>query len=118
KDTSDQTTSNLNQSVATLAADAAAIQTAELRLGYTEIRASFAGRLGKSLVHEGALINAAGTQLNTLVELDPIYATFNPSETELAAITKSRSKGPISVDVQPAHDAEQRFSGVLTFLDN
>jgi multidrug efflux system membrane fusion protein len=94
KDTFDQTTSNLNQSEATLAVDAAAIQTAELKLGYAEIRASFAGRLGKSLVHEGALINATGTQLNTLVELDPIYATFNPSETELAAITKSRSKGP------------------------
>ena len=59
-----------------------------------------------------------GTQLNTLVQLDPIYATFNPSETELATITKSRSKGPVSVDVQPAHDAEERFSGALTFLDN
>jgi membrane fusion protein, multidrug efflux system len=118
KDTFDQATSNLRQSVATLAVDAAAVQTAELRLGYTEIRAPFAGRLSKSLVHEGALINATGTQFNTLVQLDPIYATFNPSETELAAITKSRSKGPISVDVQPADDAQQRFSGTLTFLDN
>jgi membrane fusion protein, multidrug efflux system len=59
-DTLDQTTSNFRQSVATLAADAAAIQTAELKLGYTEIRAPFVGRLGKSLVHEGATINAAG----------------------------------------------------------
>jgi multidrug efflux system membrane fusion protein len=118
KDTFDQTTSNLNQSEATLAADAAATQTAELKLGYTEIRASFAGRLGKSQVHEGALINAAGTQLNTLVELDPIYATFNPSEVELAAITKSRSKGPVPVEVQVANDPEQRFSGTLSFLDN
>ncbi|MGA8194407.1 MAG: efflux RND transporter periplasmic adaptor subunit, partial [Acetobacteraceae bacterium] len=88
-DTLDQTTSNFRQSEATLAADAAAMQTAELKLGYTEIRAPFAGRLGKSLVHEGALINAAGTQFNTLVELDPIYVTFNPSQTELAAIVKS-----------------------------
>jgi membrane fusion protein, multidrug efflux system len=118
KDTFDQTTSNFRQSLATLAADAAAIQTAELKRGYTEIRAPFAGRLSKSLVHEGALINATGTQFNTLVQLDPIYATFNPSETELAAITKSRSKGPVSVDVQPADDAEQRFNGTLTFLDN
>jgi multidrug efflux system membrane fusion protein len=118
KDTSDQTTSNLNQSEATLAADAAAIQTAELKLGYTEIRASFSGRLGKSLVHEGALINATGTQLNTLVELDPIYATFNPSESELAAITKSRSKGQVPVEVQVANDPDQRFSGTLSFLDN
>ena len=113
KDTSDQTTSNLNQSEATLAADAAAIQTAELKLGYTEIRAPFPGRIGKSLVHEGALINATGTQLNTLVELDPIYATFNPSESELAAIVKSRSKGPVPAEVQVANDPDQRFSGTL-----
>ena len=118
KDTFDQTTSNFHQSQATLAADAAAIQTAQLKLGYTEIRAPFDGRLGKSLVHEGALINAAGTQFNTLVELDPIYATFNPSETELAAITKARLKGPIPVDVQTSDGAQPKFSGTLSFLDN
>jgi multidrug efflux system membrane fusion protein len=118
KDTFDQTTSNFYQSEATLAADAAAIQTAGLKLGYTEIRAPFAGRLGKSLVHEGALIAAIGTQFNTLVELDPIYATFNPSETELAAITKSRLKGPTPVEVQASDDTQQRFSGTLSFLDN
>ena len=117
KDTFDQTTSKFHQSEATLAADAAAIQTAELKLGYTEIRAPFAGRLGKSLVHEGTLINAAGTQFNTLVELDPIYATFNPSETELAAIMRARSKGPLPVDVQASDDAQQ-FSGAVSFLDN
>ena len=118
KDTFDQTTSNFHQSEATLAADAAAIQTAQLKLGYTEIRAPFDGRLGKSLVHEGALINAAGTQFNTLVELDPIYATFNPSETELAAITKARLQGSIPVDVQTSDDAQPKFSGTLSFLDN
>jgi membrane fusion protein, multidrug efflux system len=118
KDTFDQTTSNFRQSIATLAADTAATQTAELKLGYTEIRAPFAGRLSRSLVHEGALINATGTQFNTLVQLDPIYATFNPSETELVAITKSRSKGTIPVDVQASGDAAQQFNGTLTFLDN
>ena len=118
KDTFDQTTSNFHQSEATLAADAAAIQTAQLKLGYTEIRAPFDGRLGKSLVHEGALINAAGTQFNTLVELDPIYATFNPSETELAAITKARLQGSIPVDVQTSDDAQPKFGGTLSFLDN
>jgi membrane fusion protein, multidrug efflux system len=115
KDTLDQTTSNFHQSEATLAA---AIQTAELKLGYTEIRAPFAGRLGKSLVHQGTLINAAGTQFNTLVELDPIYASFNPSETELAAIMRSRSKGPLHLEVQASDDAQRRFSGALSFLDS
>src|SRR5262249_39224179 len=70
KDSSDQVTSAMRQAEANLAADQAAIRTAKLDLGYTEIRAPFAGRLGRSLVHEGALINAAGTQLNSLMQLD------------------------------------------------
>jgi RND family efflux transporter MFP subunit len=118
RDTFDQTTSTMHQAEATLAADAAAIQTAELNLGYTEISAPFGGRLGRSQVHEGALISAAGTELNTLVQLDPIYATFNPSETDLAAIDKSRAKGAIPVDVQTSGDVGLEFRGRLTFLDN
>jgi multidrug efflux system membrane fusion protein len=48
-------------------ADDAAIEAARLNLGYTELRASFAGRIGRSQVHEGTLISAAGTQLETRV---------------------------------------------------
>jgi RND family efflux transporter MFP subunit len=53
KDTLDQTTSNFHQAEATLAADAAAIETAELKLGYTEIRAPFAGRLARAWYTRG-----------------------------------------------------------------
>jgi len=118
QDTFDQTTSTLHQAEATLAADAAAIDTAKLNLGYTEICAPFAGRLSRSLVHEGALIDANSTQLNTLVQLDPIYATFNPSETDLAAIEKARAKGSVPVEVLTSDDGHRSFSGALSFLDN
>jgi multidrug efflux system membrane fusion protein len=118
KDTFDQTTSAMRQAEANLAADQAAIRGAELNIGYTEIAAPFAGRLGRSLVHEGALISAAGTQLNTLVQLDPIYVTFNPSETDLATIEKQRAIGPIAADARLTGDADPRFHGTLTFLDN
>lgn len=117
QDTSDQTTSALRQAEATLGADQAAIELAQLNLGYTEIRAPFAGRLSRSLVHEGALINAAGTQLNTLIQLDPIYATFNPGENDLIRIEKYRAAGPIPIEVQVS-DATAPFNGTLTFLDN
>jgi membrane fusion protein, multidrug efflux system len=118
QDTFDQTTSTMHQAEATLAADAAAIRTAELNLGYTAICAPFAGRLSRSLVHEGALISANGTDLNTLVQLDPIYATFNPSETDLAAIEKARSKGPVPVEVLTSDNGHRSFSGTLTVLEN
>jgi len=110
--------STLHQVDAALVADRAAIETAELNLGYTEIRAPFAGRLGKSLVHEGALISAAGTELNTLIQLDPIYVTFNAPEADLAAITEALARGPVAADVMIGDDPASRFSGTLSFLDN
>jgi multidrug efflux system membrane fusion protein len=117
-DTYQQSVSSLHQAEASIAADRAAIETAELNLGYTEIRAPFAGRLSRSQVHEGTLISAAGTPLNTLVQLDPIYVSFNPPETDLAAIAKAAAQGPVAAEVMIGDDAKARFSGTLSFLDN
>jgi multidrug efflux system membrane fusion protein len=113
-----QSASTLHQADAAIAADRAAIEAAQLNVGYAEIRAAFAGRLGRSQVHEGALISAAGTQLNTLVQLDPIYVSFNPPETDLAAIMKAQAEGPVAAKVMIGDDPMPRFSGALTFLDN
>jgi multidrug efflux system membrane fusion protein len=119
QDTKEQNASVVNQADAVLAADEAAIRTARLRLSYTEIRAPFSGRLSRSLVHEGALINGeAGTRLNTLVQLDPIRVTFSPSERDLAAIQRSRMSSQIPVEVRLSEDAGRRYTGTLTFLDN
>lgn len=106
------------QGSAAQAADRAAIANAELNLGYTSIRAPFAGRLGLTQVHEGALITAAGTQLNTLVQLDPIYATFNAPERDLAQIEQAQSRGPVPVDVMVGHSRQPAYHGTLSFLDN
>ena len=118
KDAFDQNTSTLHQAEATLASDQAARETAELNVGYTEIRAPFTGRLSRSLAHEGTLISAAGTPLNTLVELDPIYATFNPAETDLAAIDKARAKGSVPVEIHTNDATGPSLRGTLTFVDN
>jgi membrane fusion protein, multidrug efflux system len=115
---SQQSTSTLHQADAAIISDRAAIEGAQLNVAYTEIRAPFAGRLGRSQVHEGALISAAGTQLNTLVQLDPIYVSFNPPETDLAAIVKAQSLAPVEAEVTIGNDLMPRFSGTLTFLDN
>ena len=51
-------------------------------------------------------INAGSTALNTLVQLDPIYVTFNPSETDLAEIQKARAIGKVEAEVfLPGRDA-------------
>jgi multidrug efflux system membrane fusion protein len=118
KDTNDEKTSLMHQAQANIMADKAAIRTAQLNLGYTELRAPFDGRLGKSLVHEGALVTPQSTNINTLVQMSPIYATFNPSETDLVLIQKYRAQGDLVVDIMLAGEDTPRVSGKLTFLDN
>jgi multidrug efflux system membrane fusion protein len=117
KDTFDQRDSTVKQAEASLAMDRALGRTAELNLSYTEIRAPFAGRLGRNQAPKGTLVSAAGTVLNTLVQLDPIYVTFNPSETDLTIISSARATGSVATEVRvPGVDLLHK--GELTFIDN
>jgi membrane fusion protein, multidrug efflux system len=118
KDTFEQRASTAGQAEAALAMDQAAVRTAELSLSYTEIRAPFAGRLGRNQAPVGALISVAGAALNTLVQLDPIYVTFNPSETDLVEIQKARAAGKIAADILLPGETQAHHRGELTFVDN
>lgn len=119
KDSFDQRQSAVHQAEAAVAMSKAAVQTAEINLAYTEIRAPFAGRLGRNLASEGTLVsNTTGTPLNNLVQLSPIYVSFNPSEAELADIQKARTKGKVEAEVLLPGDKEPRYRGDLTFINN
>ena len=118
RDVYDQRASAMRQGEAALVADRAAVEAAKLNLGYAEIRAPFSGRLGRNLAAKGALVGPASGSLNTLVELDPIYVTFNPSESELAQIVAARASGRVEVEVSVAGEPQLTRKGELTFLDN
>jgi multidrug efflux system membrane fusion protein len=118
KDAYDQRASAMHQAEAALVLDRAAIEAAKLNLGYTEIRAPFAGRLGRNQAAKGALVGPATGALNTLVELDPIYVIFNPSETELAEIAAARAAGKVEAEISLAGKPDAIRKGELTFLDN
>lgn len=118
KDNYDQRVSALGQSEASVAQDGATVRTAEINLGYTEIRAPFSGRLGRNRAPVGTLVGGSGLTLNTLVQLDPIYVTFNPSERELATIEAAREAGPVTTEILLPDNSNAHYSGTLTFIDN
>ncbi len=78
----DQRVNELRAAEANLRAAQAALDTARLNLGYTEVRAPIAGRVGRIEVTAGNLVPAGPSApvLTTLVSVDPIYASFEADE--------------------------------------
>jgi multidrug efflux system membrane fusion protein len=118
KDSFDQRSSTMRVAEAALALDQAALEAATLNLSYAEIRAPFSGRLGRNLAAKGALVGPATGALNTLVQLDPVYVTFNPSESELTEIERARASGTVEAEVSTPGEPSITRKGQLSFLDN
>ena len=106
----------------------AALQTVNLELGYTEVRAPVAGRVGKVEITVGNLVAAGSTSLalTTLMSVDPIYASFNASE---EIVTKALAELPfvsgaspaieqIPVEIGTLADSDTPTRGKLQLIDN
>ncbi len=67
---------------ANLRAAQAALQTARLNLGYTQVKAPVSGRVGRIEITVGNLVSsgAGAPVLTTLVSVDPMYASFDVDE--------------------------------------
>ena len=68
---------------------------ARLNLDYATIRAPISGVVGAALVSEGALVVQNETNLATIQQLDPIYADFTQSVTELNQLRRSLESGDL-----------------------
>ncbi|NEW86444.1 efflux RND transporter periplasmic adaptor subunit [Rhodopseudomonas sp. WA056] len=83
----DKAVAELAQAEADEASARAGLQTAELDLQYTEVRAPITGRIGRALITEGALFTVGGSEsLATIQQLDPVYADFTQSANEMLAL--------------------------------
>ncbi|MBI2517536.1 MAG: efflux RND transporter periplasmic adaptor subunit [Opitutae bacterium] len=98
----------------------AALANAELQLGYTEIRAPFAGRAGQLLLHEGALVKAndANTSIATINQLSPIAVAYTVPENALGAIRAALTSERATVSVTERATGTVRTDGRLGFIDN
>jgi membrane fusion protein (multidrug efflux system) len=73
----------------------AEVARAKLNLGYATVRAPIDGIVGAALVSEGALVVQNETNLATIQQLDPIYADFTQSVTELNQLRRSLESGEL-----------------------
>jgi membrane fusion protein (multidrug efflux system) len=87
----------LAQANADVALAQAALDEAEINLGYTEVKAPISGVIGGALVTEGALVNAdSGDALATIQQIDPVYADFTQPAGELLAIRRDIASGKLT----------------------
>lgn len=97
----------------------AALETARLNLEYCYIHSPINGRAGARLVDVGNVVQANATSLLSIQGLDPIYANFTITESDLPAVQKQMSSGGLKAAVRLPSDSEgaARF-GRVEFLDN
>ncbi len=114
------------QAVAVVQQDKAALDTARINLGYTEIKAPISGRIGVSAYTQGALVTSGQTDaLTTIQTLDPIYVDVTQSTTELLRLERAladgqvQKGGPLSAKVRLVLEDGSAYAldGKLQFTD-
>lgn len=74
----------------------AAVSTARINLDYTTVTAPISGRIGRSLVTEGALISQQdATQLATIQQIDPLYVNISQSAGEVLRLREALQSGQL-----------------------
>ena len=97
----------------------AALETAKLNLEYCYIHSPINGRAGARLVDVGNVVQANSTSLLSIQRLDPIYANFTITESDLPAVQKQMSSGTLKAAVRLPSDPENAArNGRVEFLDN
>jgi membrane fusion protein (multidrug efflux system) len=81
---------------ADLAASRAAVQTAQINLGYSSVTSPIAGRIGRALVTEGALVGQGeATPLAVVQQINPMYVNFTQSTTEVLKLRQALAAGKL-----------------------
>ncbi|HEY2962191.1 MAG TPA: efflux RND transporter periplasmic adaptor subunit [Pyrinomonadaceae bacterium] len=114
----------------TIKVDNAAIETTKVQLSYCYIRSPIDGRAGQRLVDIGNVVNPGGqsggesngsTPNNALLvieRIDPIYADFTISQSNLSSVQQQMRAGSLKAEVRLPDTGEDAILGQLTFVDN
>jgi membrane fusion protein (multidrug efflux system) len=82
------------QAEAEVAAARAAVRAAEITQGYARVTAPISGRIGRSLVTEGALVGQGeATQLAVIQQINPLFVNFTQSATDVLELRRAMAQG-------------------------
>lgn len=116
----DEYETKAREAAAAVKADQAKIRQDRLNLSYCTMYSPMDGRIGRTLVNVGNLVGAGGekTKLATIVQMDPLYVYFSPSEKDLRLILKYRQEKDIPVDIVLSDGSVHPHPGKVDFIDN
>jgi multidrug efflux system membrane fusion protein len=115
-DTSKASLSALN---ATVAADRAALENAQVQLEYATINAPLTGQTGALQVHEGNLVRANDSApLVVINQIMPIQVAFSIPEARLSELKRYMARGALRVLASPPNDEAPPAVGRISFVDN
>lgn len=109
----------LLQAEADVASAKALLARAKIDLDFATVRAPIAGRIGRALVTEGALVNPAdATKLAVIQQIDPVFADFNaPASNPGAFADRAAGKTETEVRIVQPDGALYPDAGRLLFTD-
>lgn len=124
----DQAVQERRAAEAAVAQTTAALQSAQLNLDFTQVKAPMAGRVSNRRVDIGNLVTGdpSSTLLTTIVALDPIYFEFDMSESDYLAYQRAVVAGKLpstrdnATIIQTRLPDEQDWphAGTMNFVDN
>jgi multidrug efflux system membrane fusion protein len=115
----DQQQAKVDTSKATIAADEAAIETAQTQLDYTDIRAPSDGRMGVRLVDPGNIVHASDNgSIAVLVQAQPAAVLFTLPAHTLDDVREAQRRGDVQVTAYDRDNKKELSKGSLGTIDN
>src|SRR5262252_9414754 len=115
----DQQQSKVDQLIASINADDAAIETAQTQLDYTLITAPSDGRMGVRNIDPGNIVRASDpAAIATLTRTKPAAVLFTLSARSLSDVREAQARGPVEVTAFSQDNVHPLSKGALLLIDN
>ena len=115
-----RTASQRNAQGAVVIADAN-LKTANVNLGYTEIRSPIAGEIGRTNVTQGNVVSPDSGPLTVVVSRNPMYVTFPVSQRQFLDVKaeeqRRSNRNNLAVKIRFSNGETYNQTGLINFVD-